>query len=95
MKKIIFAFCLLLSNQLVMAHFYDLTLSRIGTDTYLVENWSEGNEYWEIVTDYCYEDAYYDDATLYYNRDGHHNYLIFSNGYSCDFTEALEIKVYD
>jgi hypothetical protein len=95
MKKFLIALSLILSSQLAIAEYYDVTLTRTGDNTYLVENWSGGHEYWEIVTDYCYEDAYYDDAILSYSWDGYDNYLEFSNGYSCEFREALDIKVYD
>ena len=95
MKQTIIALCLLLSSQLALAEYYHVLLTRIDHNTYLVENWSEDHEYWEIITDYCYEDAEYDDATLSYSWEGYNNYLVFSNGYSCDFKEALDIKVYD
>ncbi len=95
MKNTLITLCLLVLSPLAMAEYYDVTLTRTDNNTYLVENWSEEHEYWEIVTDYCYEDAYYDDALLSYSWNGYDNYLEFSNGYSCDFREALNVNVYD
>lgn len=95
MKKTIIALCLALSSPLAIAEYYDVTLTRTGHNTYFIENWSSEHEYWEIITDYCYEDADYDDAILSYSWSGYNSYLIFSNGYTCDFKEALDIKVYD
>ncbi len=95
MKKLLLASILLMLSPLSNAEYYDITVSLTEDDTYYVEDWSNKQEYWEIKTESCYEYAYYDEVTLSYDWNGYDHYLIFPNGYTCNVTEALDIKVYD
>ena len=95
MKKLLLASLFLLTSSSSYADFYDITVSLTEYDTYYVEDWSSSHEYWEIETEDCYEYAYYDEVSLFYDTYGYDHYLIFPNGYSCDVSAALDIKVYD
>jgi hypothetical protein len=95
MKKQLLGLCLLLVSQLSFADYYDVIISYSDSDSYYVDGWSDSNEYWQIITDGCYEYAYEEDAILSYSWTDYNHSLHFSNGYSCDVIEILDTKVYD
>lgn len=64
------------------ADFYKVTqLRRVESNTY---SFRSGTAEGIIVTKYCYEYSFYDDAILKYDRYSYDNKLIFSSGTACD-----------
>ncbi|GHU87410.1 hypothetical protein AGMMS49941_10880 [Deferribacterales bacterium] len=69
-----------LSTTIAQAEEYSVYVTRIDSDIYQ-DLYSKTI----IITRYCYEFAYYEDALLIYNGSySYNNKLIFRNGSSCD-----------
>lgn len=85
MKKIISISALLLVSSFsitsVAGSLYQVTVTRRDTDIYA---FTSGISTGVIVTKYCYELAFMDEAVLKYDPYSYDNKLIFSNGTSCD-----------
>ena len=77
---------LLLAAAVVHAEYYTVTVTRIEQDLYKVE-YRSPTVY--IVTRYCYEYAYHEEAVLKYERFSYSNRLVFDSGGSCEVDEIL------
>ena len=77
---------LLLAASLVHAEYYTVTVTRIEQDLYKVEYQSPSIY---IVTRYCYEYVYHEEAVLKYEQYSYDNTLFFDSGGSCEVDEVL------
>ena len=77
---------LLLAVSVVHAEYYTVTVTRIEQDLYKVEYQSPSIY---VVTRYCYEYAYHEEAVLKYEQYSYSNTLVFDSGGSCEVDEVL------
>ena len=94
MKNILLILLLVFSVTPIQAEYYDITITRTDHNTYYVDDWSDEEEYWEIITYHCFEQAYEDQAILWYSWLDYEHYLFFPNGETCDVEKALDIIPY-
>ena len=71
---------------------YNVTLTREDSNVYEITNWSSYSEKWRIITKWCYEYVYWDNAILRYNP--YNSEIIFSDGTSCDVEQIEHVIIY-
>ena len=77
---------LLFLAGLVHAEYYTVTVTRVEQDLYKVE-YESPTTY--VVTRYCYEYVYHEEAVLKYEPTSYDNKLVFDSGGSCEVDEIL------
>ena len=75
---------LVLTPTMLSADFYKVNVTRVDDDLY--KDTGSGTY---IVTRYCYEYVYYQDAILNYEPYSYNNKLIFKNNKKCDVARLI------
>lgn len=83
MKKVVIGL-LLATAVTAYADWYKVTVTRKGQDLYRVDGTSV-----YIVTRYCYEYAYSEEAVLKYKQYSYDNKLVFDSGTTCDVEKLV------
>ena len=83
MKKLLLILAFTFTSVSAFAAFYKVNITRKSQDLYKTESGLY------IVTRYCYEYPYGNDAVLKYEPYGYNNKLIFDNGSTCEVEKVL------
>ncbi|MDO4223786.1 MAG: hypothetical protein Q4D05_07160 [Acinetobacter sp.] len=83
MKKSFLLVLSLLCTPLAYAEFYKVNVKRIDSNLY-----QTNDKRVLIVTKYCYEYAYWENAILQYEKNSYDNKIIFENGQTCEVKDV-------
>ena len=83
-KKMLRVVAVLLVAAAAYAEFYEVNVTRVEQNLYR-DTLSRSL----IVTKYCYEYAYHQDAVLIYEAYSYSNKLVFDSGTSCDVVKVV------
>lgn len=84
MKKFVAVLAMVFCATAAHAEFYKVNVRRIDSNLYRTPDGLI------IVTKYCYEYAYGDDAVLKYERYSYDNKLIFKSGTTCNVDKVVK-----
>lgn len=84
-KKMLRVLAVLLVAATVYAEFYEVNVTRVEQNLY-----RDTTSRAFIVTRYCYEYAYNQDAVLIYEAYSYSNKLVFDSGTSCDVVKVTK-----